>query len=1017
MRRIRIVIFAAAILASNMGRPSHAALAQAITLPAEINKKFTPISIASGQVSVLSITIFNPNIFALSNASWMDNLEGVQPGLRVASPAGISNSCGGTVSTTATTIRLLGGTVPPQSGSTPGSCTVMVNVTSLTSGSLINTIPVGALSSTGGGTNISNTSPASATLNVEGTTIPEVGKSFSPSTIWAGGTSRLTITIRNNLPSTTLTQASLTDSLPTNVFLADPFSPALSGCGASASLTANVERTSITLSNGSIAPASTCSITVTVTSDEQGSYDNIIPANSLHTEQGVTDATPASDTLEVREIGLTKRFSPARFLSGQTTTLIITLQNPTATDYTGVHFTDNLPSQLVIAGAVTNTCGGTISTPTPNTITLNGGTIPAGSPTNVGTCEIQVPVTVSPGTPSGTFRNVIPAGDLTTDQGVGNPRAATDTVTFVGSDLLASKSFSPSNISPGGNSRLRIDIVAPGDTNLTNFSIRDILPRGLTISNSTAPSATGCGPMPPLILTANTGTDSISVSNGLILAGQRCRIDVYVTGTATGSYQNLIPPVNITNTENRRPANNLTSTLNIRTRSALAIALVKGFDPLIVTGGASSTMSVQLINPETTTLTGIEFIDTMPLHMILADPVNFNVGTCGGTLSGDPGKNFFSFREGSLPPLARCTLTLSVTMTENGNLTNTIPAGAVHTANGATNPDPVEASLTNLPGASVSKTFTPDTMAAGSISMLKIVIRNTGNIELVQMGMTDNLPTGLEIAGGSAPAPTNSCAGTLRAQAGTGLIELQDGFLVGNAECTITVSITGDAVGEYQNIIPVGGLRANPNTQNTTPASATIRITGGSGGTPGGGNKGPTTGTATGFLIPVTGFKAGVVTNIGAMPPEAYLATGDVSLEIPALHVEIPIVGVPRKDGTWNVSWLGDQAGWLEGSAFPSWNGNSVLTGHVYLASGLPGPFVNLSGLKYGDNIFVHAYGQKYIFAVQTNTVVEPTDSSIMKHEEKPWLTLVTCKQYDEMTGTYLKRVVVRAALIRVEWE
>jgi sortase (surface protein transpeptidase) len=40
-----------------------------------------------------------------------------------------------------------------------------------------------------------------------------------------------------------------------------------------------------------------------------------------------------------------------------------------------------------------------------------------------------------------------------------------------------------------------------------------------------------------------------------------------------------------------------------------------------------------------------------------------------------------------------------------------------------------------------------------------------------------------------------------------------------------------------------------------------------------------------------------------------------------------------------------------------------------------------------------------------------------MKHEEKSWLTLVTCKDYDEKTNTYRKRVVVRAVLVSVEWE
>jgi LPXTG-site transpeptidase (sortase) family protein len=75
---------------------------------------------------------------------------------------------------------------------------------------------------------------------------------------------------------------------------------------------------------------------------------------------------------------------------------------------------------------------------------------------------------------------------------------------------------------------------------------------------------------------------------------------------------------------------------------------------------------------------------------------------------------------------------------------------------------------------------------------------------------------------------------------------------------------------------------------------------------------------------------------------------------------------------------------------------------------------VNLNKLKFGDKIVVYAFGQKYTFDVQTNEIVNPTDRSVMKHEEKPWLTLVTCRDYDEKTDTYKSRVVVRAVLVDV---
>jgi LPXTG-site transpeptidase (sortase) family protein len=186
---------------------------------------------------------------------------------------------------------------------------------------------------------------------------------------------------------------------------------------------------------------------------------------------------------------------------------------------------------------------------------------------------------------------------------------------------------------------------------------------------------------------------------------------------------------------------------------------------------------------------------------------------------------------------------------------------------------------------------------------------------------------------------------------------------------------------------------------------------------PGGGRNTPTepdpAPISGGFLIPVTGFAPNVVSDLSGIPKTEY-SDPSITLDIPSLSVNIPIVGVPKEDGEWNVSWLGNQAGWLEGSAFPSWSGNSVLTGHVYLANDKPGPFAKLYELKTGDLIIVPAFGQRITFEVLTNAIVSPTDQSVMRHEEKPWLTLVTCTDYDAKTGTYRNRFIVRAVLVMV---
>lgn len=177
-----------------------------------------------------------------------------------------------------------------------------------------------------------------------------------------------------------------------------------------------------------------------------------------------------------------------------------------------------------------------------------------------------------------------------------------------------------------------------------------------------------------------------------------------------------------------------------------------------------------------------------------------------------------------------------------------------------------------------------------------------------------------------------------------------------------------------------------------------------------------------GAQLPATGFTPNRVTSL---PPQTIPYTdlstgskqdpGDFWLEVPRLSVMMPIVGVPKTEGGWDVSWLGSDAGWLEGSAYPSWNGNSVITGHVWNADNTPGPFRSLSALRWGDQVIVHLSGQRYIYEVRSLREVAPTDvSAMMKHEELPWLTLVSCKDYNEATDSYRSRILVRAVLVEV---
>jgi LPXTG-site transpeptidase (sortase) family protein len=167
--------------------------------------------------------------------------------------------------------------------------------------------------------------------------------------------------------------------------------------------------------------------------------------------------------------------------------------------------------------------------------------------------------------------------------------------------------------------------------------------------------------------------------------------------------------------------------------------------------------------------------------------------------------------------------------------------------------------------------------------------------------------------------------------------------------------------------------------------------------------------------LPDTGFAPGVVTKLPPLSMENRTQNlGDLWLEIPSLGIEMPIVGVPMSTEGWDLTWLGDQAGYLEGTAFPTAEGNTGLTGHVYLPNGQPGPFADLYRLTWGQKIIVHFNNMQYIYKVQSVRRVWPDDLSVLNHMDAPTLTLITCQGYDQENDNYWYRIAVQAILADV---
>ena len=304
----------------------------------------------------------------------------------------------------------------------------------------------------------------------------------------------------------------------------------------------------------------------------------------------------------------------------------------------------------------------------------------------------------------------------------------------------------------------------------------------------------------------------------------------------------------------------------------------------------------------------------------------------------------------------------------------------------------------------LTKAVNPSQAAIGDVVTFTIRVFNNGNVGATGVVVTDILPDNLDYV-----SATSSPRGTITLVPPR-TVQVDIGDLAPTDVIDITIVTQVNSLGNppIQNVAtvvadpPPVGVSPDP-TRNNVSAVA-LQIVTPSGGGLGGAQS-----------LPATGFAPNKMTIIPEQTVEqAYSDLGDLWLEIPRLGVKTPVVGVPKSGETWNVDWLWEQAGWLQGSAYPTWQGNSVLTGHVYLPNGEAGPFVNLSKLRWGDTIIVHAFGQRHIYEVRTNHIVLPDDLSPLKHEEKAWLTLLTCKGYDESSDTYKYRIEVRAVLMKV---
>lgn len=803
------------------------------------SKSFSPpVLHGNGSPTTMTITINNSNAFVTNNLSFTDNLPS---GLKVASSPNASTSCGGTLTAVAdtTSIALSGGTI-----SINGSCSVTVDLVASDPNNYLdedvtNTIPSNGVSTDEG---ITNSQPIEGTVKVQ--TGAFVSKSFSPATIKTKKTSTLTLTLRN-FNTGAITGANLTDIMPAGVKVTAIES---NSCGGTPNIVDNSGvNDEVQLTGGTIptAPAGdgagSCEIKVTVTADEEGNFNNDIPAGDFN---GINYPGDNHTLQVISPISLAKSLSPSSLIRGEIATATLTLKNDSDTAANITSFVDNLTTMgtgyTVAATPVpSTTCpGGTVDAPVGGTtVSMNTGQIPAGSGGSVGTCTITFGILVGDNAVGGNRRNRVSKNGLKTD--IGNNSKNANARLFVEGKAQVDKLFSPDIVTQTEETTLTITFTNTQNADATITSFTDDLKTmgsGFVVSDSSSPTTTCVGgtvnvssdktviTMNSGVIPAATGSDASGFGTCTVTAPVKVEINA-----TTGKRENKI---NIGELQTTLGDNALAETSDLTVNNAVVLSKAFSPDSLRISNITRLTITVTRDNA-ISTLTGINLTDELPSGHTIAASANV-ANSCGGSLDAPPGGNTISLTGGQLPPGSDKSCQVSVDIlgpSTPTNATNTIPANTLITDQGATYEEDVTATVNWVDTfLTLNKAFQPNSISLGQDTTLQIIIinKNPSTINLTNVELKDIFPLGMSIASNPNPSFSGSgCSGgTITANPGEAELTMIGGVINAGKQCTLSVKVTSNFAGNLTNELPESlVVSAEGVTNNNTP-SATLTLLG-----------------------------------------------------------------------------------------------------------------------------------------------------------------------------------------------
>ncbi len=381
------------------------------------------------------------------------------------------------------------------------------------------------------------------------------------------------------------------------------------------------------------------------------------------------------------------------------------------------------------------------------------------------------------------------AGAPTLTGSAGN--ASTQQTESVVTPPSISKAFGAAMIPVNGTTSLSFTITNPAANTvaLNGLAFTDNLPIGLALANPNALNNT-CGGTP----TAVAGSGSVSLSGGTVAVNTNCKVIVNVTGMTSGVKNNTTSTVTSTN-----GGTGNTASASITVASPPTIS--KAFGAASIPLNASTSLTFNITNSNTISLSGLAFSDALPSGLIVATPNNGLSNTCGGTSVVLPGSGTISLTSGTVAASSSCSISVNVTGTTTGvknNITGVVSAtesGPGTTSNTASLTVNTRATTTTIAPLTA-------TAAIGQGTNFTVTVTDTdsgpastpgGSVMVSSSNATDSIGACV-LAQGANPLGTSTCTATVTPAAPTGTHTINASYPGDNIHTSSSTATTAPAV-------------------------------------------------------------------------------------------------------------------------------------------------------------------------------------------------------------------------------